>query len=292
MQPEKAESSSTTKKWLIGCGIGCGVVLLIVALLIVGGVLFVKDIVKGFEESEALEELLVERYGEAREFCPPPSGAIPAERIEAFLAARELTAEIRSELENDLTFLTDKSTEESADRPAGGVISKIKTGLGLVPQIADFLKTRNQALLDVEMGLGEYYFIYATAYYYWLQKPLTDGLPLQLSNDNEGFRMEDWDDEESREVRRDILLRRLNRLILPLLQNQYDQLVQESAGIDRAWEAALQQEIAALEADRYRIAWQDGMPEVISTSLEPFRTRFERHYSPVLNNLELSIDWN
>jgi len=290
MQPDKPESSSNTKKWLIGCGIGCGALIIIAALLIVGGVLFVKDIVKGFEESEALSDTLVERYGEIREYCPAPNGIIKAERIEAFIEVRELTSEIRSKLEADMSFLADKEEEEKEDKKSRSVITKIRTGLGLVPQLAGFMKARNQALLDVEMGLGEYYYIYTTAYYFWLEKPIEDGLPIQFSDNDEGFSIKDWDDDESREVRRDLLLRRLNRLILPMLQNQYDKLATEPTGTDEVWESVLKTEIEALEANRYRTPWQDGLPDFISSSLEPYRTRLEVQYSSILNNLEISLE--
>lgn len=292
MQPEKPGSSSSTKKWLIGCGIGCGAAVIIVALLAVGGVFFVKDIVKGFEESEALEEILVERYGAVREYCPFPTGTIKAERIEAFLEVRELTAEIRSKLEADLSILADEGETSDEKKSSGSVLAKIKSGLGMVTGIADFMKARNQALLDIEMGLGEYYYIYTTAYYFWLRKPLTVGLPIQFSENNEGFRVEDRDDEESREERRDHMLRRLNRLLLPMLQNQYDELTADPSGQNKIWETALEKEIDALEADRYRIAWQDGLPEIISASLEPYRACFEQLYSSVMNNLEITLDQN
>ena len=84
MDPNQPGKSSTTKKWLIGCGIGCGVIVVLSALLITGGVLYVRNLVEGFKDSEAMLETLTERFGSITEYCPEPDGRIPADRIEAF----------------------------------------------------------------------------------------------------------------------------------------------------------------------------------------------------------------
>jgi len=47
---------------------------------------------------------------------------------------------------------------------------RILAHLGIIPLMAEFVKTRNQALLDAGMGMGEYYFIYVVVYYPWLGK--------------------------------------------------------------------------------------------------------------------------
>ncbi len=78
MDPNQPGKSSATKKWLIGCGIGCGVIVVLAALLITGGVLYVRSLVEGFKDSEAMLEILTERYGRITEYCPEPDGRIPA----------------------------------------------------------------------------------------------------------------------------------------------------------------------------------------------------------------------
>ena len=61
MEQVKTKSSSSTKKWLIGCGIGCGAILLIVIILVMGGFFFIRNIVEGFKSSEVLMDTLVEQ---------------------------------------------------------------------------------------------------------------------------------------------------------------------------------------------------------------------------------------
>ena len=63
----------------------------------------------------------------------------------------------------------------------------------------------------------------------------------------------------------------------------------EASPDGEAWRRALAAEISALEADRFRIPWQDGLPEVLRQSLEPFRARLEASYSSMCNPLEIGM---
>ena len=291
MDPNRPQTTSSKKKWFIGCGIGCGAVIIIVVMLILSGVMFVKNIVKGFEESEAILDTLTERYGAVEEYCPEPDGAIRQARIEAFLKVRELMRPIRNELESAFNLFSkeDKSEDLEKEKPGVGAIGKIRTVFGMVPQVAEFLRVRNQSLLETGMGLGEYYYIYIYAYYLWLNKPMLDGLPFQIRGGDSGFNMQDWNDEDSQEIRRIIQIRRLQRLILPLLRNQYEKLQARGAESRlEKWRGILETEIKVLESDRFRMPWQDGLPEVIESSLKPFHQRLEEGYSRLLNSLELS----
>lgn len=287
MDSHEPSASSSTKKWLIGCGIGCAVVVLIAILLGLGGYLFIRNIVQGFEDSEAIMSMLTERYGRVEEYCPEPDGTLKSGRIEAFLAARDAILPLRERLEESLLILDEEGVERDEEKgPSGGVLQKIRVGFGLVPQIADFFKARNQALLDVEMGLGEYYHIYSVAYFSWLGKPVMDGPPFQIMGDGD---YRDWNDEESREIRRDMTLRRLHRMLLSMLENQYAKLI-ENPSMQEDWSRLLAGEIEAMKADRYRMIWQEGLPDVIISSLAPFRQRLEESYSPLMNALEIVFE--
>jgi hypothetical protein len=295
VQSNPNERSSTTRKWLIGCGIGCGVVIVIAALLITGGVFYVRSLVKGFEDSEALLETLTERYGRITEFCPDPGGRIPSPRIEAFLQARLDAEPVGAELARTLQLLSGEEDAAIDVESSGNVFQKIRMGIGLIPQVADFFKVRNQALLDAGMGMGEYYYLYTIIYFSWLGKPVLDGPFLELSGQNEEFRYRtpsmDQEDEEAREIRRDLTLRRLHRMLLPMLKNQYDKLTAESGPEPGgSWREALAAEIEALESDRYRLPWQDGPPEIIRSSLEPYRERLESSYNRWLNAIEITLE--
>jgi hypothetical protein len=197
----------------------------------------------------------------------------------------------REELERSFRILEEGGDERADDEESRSVFKRIKTGFGMIPQIADFYKSHVQALLDVEMGMGEYYYIYSIAYYSWLGKSVLEGPDLQIRGDDEGYRFRDWDEHESEEVRRDMTYRWLHRISLPMIQKQYETLT--AGDVPRAqigWRNALKAEIEAMESDRYRLLWQDGLPEVIKKSLEPYRQRFENSYSPLTNALEISLE--
>ncbi len=293
MNETETKSSSTTKKWLVGCGIGCAVIILILIVLGIGGYMFFKNLVGNFQVQEELMTTLTERYGEIRDFSPEPSGTIGPSRIEAFLSVRDAFAPSRDKLELSMKELQNRvgQSEVEVKKPKN-VFEMVKLGFGLVPQIAEFLKFRNQALLDAEMGMGEYTYIYAIAYFSWLKKLPEDGPDFEVTGEEDsGVRLSERDIEQMREERRDTMLRRLHRMLLPMLQNQLEKL--GSTGSSEAlseWKDRLEAEIQAMEEDRFRLPWEAGLPDVIKTSLEPYRDRLEQSYNAMTNPFELTIE--
>lgn len=291
MENVKRSSSSSTKKWLIGCGIGCGAIALIVIILVMSGFFFIRNIVQDFRSSDELMDTLVETFGEIEEYCPSPNGAIEPQRLEAFLAVREAMTPVREELEQSLRILQESDDEGLGEEERRSVFKKIKTGFGLISQIADFHRARIQALLEAGMGMGEYYYLYTVSYYSWLGKPILDGHDFQIRGDDEGFRFNDWDTEESDEIRKDMSLRWLHRIILPMLHNQHEKLTAgDVPEAQRQWQRVLEAEMEAMDSNRYRLVWQDGLPEVIRKSLEPFKQRLETSYSPLTNGMEIALE--
>lgn len=292
MNETETKSSSTTKKWLVGCGIGCAVIVLILIVLGIGGYMFFKNLIGEFQEQEELMEVLTERYGEMRDFCPEPEGSIGPSRIEAFLSVRDAFAPYQEKLEISMRELQDKvgQSEVEVKKPKN-VFEMVKLGFGLIPQIAEFLKFRNQALLEAEMGMGEYTYIYAIAYFSWLEKLPEDGPDFEVMEEGGGSRLGEMDLEEIREERRDSMLRLLHRNLLPMLQNQHEKLVARgSSDTQSEWKDLLEAEIRAMEEDRFRLPWEDGLPDVIKTSLEPYRERLEQSYNAMTNPFELTIE--
>ena len=289
----ETKSSNTTKKWLVGCGIGCGVIILILIVLGVGGYVFFKNLIGEFQEQEELMTTLTERYGEIRDFCPEPDGSIPFGRIEAFLSVRETSGPYREKLEASLRELQDRTGQAEIEvKKPRNIFEIVKLGFGMIPQIAEFMKYRNQALLDAEMGMGEYYYIYAISYYAWMKKLPEDGPDFEVMGPEEGeSRFGEREQEEILEERRDAMLRRLHRTLLAMMQNQRDKLL--AGGIAESqteWKNLLEEEILAMEEDRFRLPWEDGVPDVIDRSLRPYRDRLEQSYNPMTNMFELSIE--
>ncbi len=291
MNQPQAQSASTTKKWLIGCGIGCGVIIIIVVILIASGYFFIKNIVDEFKDTEAMTKVLTDRFGRIPDFCPNPEGTIHPERIEAFLSARDAFAPARERISRSMEALSQKKDMDDIEvgKPKS-VFTMVRLGFGIIPQAAEFIKMRNEALLEARMGLGEYYYIYTVAYYSWLGKSPEDGPGFQIVGPEEDEDFVTWEQEDSEEMRRERMLRRLNRMLLPMLRNQLNKLkAEEDTSAPGDWQQKLEGEIQALEEDRERLVWQDGLPSVIEASLRPYRDRLEASYNPLTNPLEMMI---
>ncbi len=281
----------STKNWFIGCGIGCGVLVVILLILLVLGFFFVKDIVYKFEETGELTNSLKDLYGEIEDYTPPADGRISYESMEDFLYVRESMATAREKLDHSISILDTVRKQEGGEevrRPGRG-LRTVKAAIGLIPGIGDFYTQRSQALLEVEMGLGEYMYIYILSYYSMLEKPPGDGPGFQLVQNDKEWNFDDWDREDNLEERNVKMTEKINLLILSMLKNQRPQLDSPATTpAEDEWRGAFLAEIQALENEVLRIPWQDGLPFVIEASFRPFLTRLENTYSPQTNILELA----
>jgi hypothetical protein len=152
--------------WLKGCGIGCGVAIGLIILLSVGGSIVM---MKPFFDAVEIRETLVERHGGVNDFTPWPDGGIPADRLDAFLHVRQALldhcAKIRAtDAGIEAMDRLDDQEKLGAREILGafGEASKSVFGMGTV--MGRFFHARNAALLEVDMSLGEYTYIYALAY--------------------------------------------------------------------------------------------------------------------------------
>lgn len=283
----------STKNWFIGCGIGCGVLVVILLVLLVLGFFFVKDIVYKFEETGELTNSLKDIYGEIEDYTPPADGRISYESMEDFLYVRESMATAREKLDHSISILDNVRKQESGEdvRRRGRGLQAFKAVIGLIPGIGDFYTQRSQALLEVEMGLGEYMYIYILSYYSMLEKPPGDGPGFQLVQNDKEWNFDDWDREDNLEERNVKMTEKINQLILSMLKNLLPQLDSPATtpGEDE-WRGAFLAEIQALESDVLRFPWYKSLPFVIEASFRPFLTRLENSYSPQTNILELAQD--
>jgi hypothetical protein len=282
----------SANKWLLGLGIGCGGLVVLGIIIAIFGYFFVRNMSQGFRDSQAMVKTLDDKYGRAESYVPDPRGGIGADRIEAFLAVREAMAPARKNLEESLGVLVQAQREREAQGgSATNAFQSVRTGLQMVPQIAEFFRSRAQTLLDKEMGVGEYTYLYVISYYSWLKKPPSDGPG--LGNVAVGLGRSEAPDRDALETNRDMILRRLHRTVLPMLENQLARLKSGRSGggrVDEKWAAALEAEVKAMNADRFRIPWQDGLPETLARQLQPSRERLEGAYSRLTNIFELAFE--
>jgi hypothetical protein len=288
---------STANRWLQGCGCGCGLFVLVLGFVVWGGYRLIRSVVENAQEAEAVMEQVREKHGRLSDFRPEPDGGLPPERMEIFLRVRELMAPARAETVHNFTLLSSQESEGASQVPGmlgrvlnwGTGILRIEAATDLVPQAIGFVGARGEALLEAGMGHGEYLYIYSIAYYSGLGKSPADGpaFPMFGDDDDQGSRGT-GDEFDVRESRRELVLVALNERLLPMLRRQLAAL-DESGRLRESnpWREQLAAEIAALEADRFRIPWRDGLPPVIEASLEPYRARLEASYSPLCNPLEV-----
>lgn len=272
------------KKWAIGCGCGCLVIVVVMVAVGYGGYLMVQRAVEQAEEIGRAVDDVRERFGEVRDYCPEPSGAIAADRVEAFLAVREAMAERRAELESTLSTLA--SGEQGEIAGPADVLAMIKAGTSIIPAIMGFLSNQAEAMLAQEMGPGEYAYIYSLSYYSWLGKDPGDGPPFQLQGD--GVHSGTANEERVRRERDERLRRGVNRTFRVMVANQLEAARAQAVEAD-PWLEQLEAEIGALTADPERLPWADGLPAPLASSLEPYRDRLEASYSPLCNPLEIEL---
>ncbi len=273
--------ASTGKKWAIGCGGGCLLMVIILGGIAAGGYVGIKNITERADDLEVHLDELDDRFGSLDTWTPPVDGTVDQATIQIFLAARE---DLRVQ-SIDLALVLE-TLEGDAN-----ALDKIRAGLKLVPSLLEFVGQRAAVLLKHDLHPGEYTYLYALAYYSWLGHDPGDGPGFSMDGDDEnesGFRWQVQDGDHDVHVDRGRRARRaLNDLMITWLRSQRDAL--DTAGADAAWAEALDGELARLQGDPERIAWEDGLPEQLEMSLAPYRDAIEDGYSELLNGLEVAV---
>ena len=297
------EERSQTSKWLIGCGIGCGVVILIGIILVISAYFVCRSTVQNFQQVESTQKELEDRYGAMEDFIPSPEGNIAAERIKIFLSVRDSMAASISQLDTTLSRLQALNDNQDGEESFWGVVGGIREGFGMIPHIAEFYLSRNNALLSLDMSPGEYYYIYVIAFYSYLDKSPDDGPGDQIYRSGRGFTIVSSDDEDEdeeswkKEMRGDVELgaaRRIRWKMIPILENQLNAIETNPSRYSWSWRNSLKSEINKLKDDRNRLPWQDKLPNQLKTSLYPFRQQLAESYNPITNIFEImqERDWN
>jgi hypothetical protein len=270
--------SNTTTKVLAGCAVGCLLIVLALGGLGWMGYRWARTAAEVVEAAERAEDRLEAEYGPVREFTPPADGGVSAERLEAYLAVRELMAPQRAALS--------ESVEGLAPTRDGGAVSGLRAaraGISMAPRMLEFARSRNEALLKIGMGPGEYTWIYWLTYHAWLGHPVDESLLkdiMEARSETDGsvqMHIDGMDFEYAE--------RQLRRDIQAMLRNLESALADDP---DRAELSGLVAgEIAAIDADPDRMPWADGLPGVFVVGLDPYCDRLEASYSPATNPFEL-----
>lgn len=213
----------------------------------------------------SLDEL-EQNLGESARYTPLESGAIPALRMEAFLEIRNslvLACEEYGPVQRAFETVDSLDPDSGAGWEETGSLVKVLAGatFEITPFLARYFELRNDALLYVNMGLEEYSYIYAMAYH---DELLSDHTRDQIFSNGDAL------SEEASAMLADCIRRQLSTM------DPTDPRRPE-----------IQQELARMDSDPWRLAWQDGLSASIGGSIDPYRDRLGDLFCSATAGLEM-----
>ncbi len=281
---------SKTKK---GLGIGCGAVLVLFMALLGGTVYFTTQMNREYKVVKELEEQLVAAHGPGNQLPAGHVGLPTPERMAVFLAVHQSTAEWRVKLETSFAEVLQRESE-SGDSGFGRLLQVLKASRDLAPVFSGFWTARNSALLESEMGIAEYKYLYCLFFYGDLGLDPSDGARDAgsfLAGMGAGGAMENTDDTIEAETERRLWIReQVNDLMLPLMQQAARAAAAADDPVVLAWAEDLQAEVRLMQDDQLRVPFAGAAPTVLAEVIAPFRNRLEASYSVTVNPVELIFE--
>ncbi len=255
------------KKWLVGCGVGCGAAVLLSILLTVGGSLYM---MQPFNKAVDARKALEAEYGTRDTYIPPVEG-ISADRLEIFLAVRHDLLPMCEEFRKiGESFAAMDELDKGGDEPSKGEIFKAMGGLtgsifGMVGNLGRFTELRNEALLGHGMSLGEYIWIYVLVYNSWLG---------EVPN-------RDFDGDA-----RGAMSSKEQKVLVAMVRRHAEALA--SAGM--AAEATLwEEEAERMKRSETGVPFKDGtLPEGLIRVFEPYSGKLESLYCEATSSFEMN----
>jgi hypothetical protein len=248
---------------------GCLPIFLIVAFTVASGIYFVTAKVR---DAKQVEQVLIDRFDWADKYTPPIDGSITPQRLESFIRVREA---VQTHCVDYQAILADvielESLEENQEISAGDKASRgiegIKSLFSAGPKMMKFSVARNKALLEENMGLGEYLYIYLTAY------------GEQLANESVSAYAKMDEAYVSRRARKEFT---------KILANQVTAL--EASGklsSDGNLITQLREEIEALSDGSRTSPWPNGPVGKARESFAPFQAQLSELYCSGIVKIEL-----
>ncbi|MDH3901725.1 MAG: hypothetical protein OEU84_07390 [Xanthomonadales bacterium] len=244
-------------------------ITLTIVFVVTSGIYFLTT---GVRDAKRVEQKLIDRFGWAEQYTPSPDGSISPQRIEAFIRIREALQADCDDYQAVLTSIAqlqqietdkDSSTSDAASTGLQGLKSAFSAG----PRMVKFSTNRNQALLNEEMGIGEYLYIYLTSY----------GEQLAKEPDSVFSKMEEaYVSERARKEFMQILSNQQLALQTNEFQSTYP-------GLD----GELQMEIDALKDGSHSAPWPNGPIGKARESLAPYQSKIDGLFCSGIVKIEL-----
>ena len=248
---------------------GCLLIVIALVFITASGVYFSTA---GIRDAKRLEQTLIDRYDWANNYTPSLDGAIPPQRVENFIRVRQAVQTQCLDYQAVLTSIAnldkiDSNQDTTAGEAASTGMEGFKSAFSAGPKMIKFSNTRNQALVNEEMGIGEYIYIYLTAY----------GQQLASEPDSPYSAMEEA-----------YLSPRARKEFIQILNNQLAALeasAQQASHTELA--DRLRQEIEALETGSQSSPWPDGSIGAARESLAPYQQEIAELYCSGVVKIEL-----
>jgi len=255
------EVKSKLKVWLI--------ISLTTIFVVSSGIFFLTS---GIRDAKRVEQILIDRFGWADQYTPSPDGSISPQRIEAFIRIREALQPDCVDYQAVLTSITqleqlETDQESSTTDAASAGLQGLKSAFSAGPRMVKFSTNRNQALLNEEMGIGEYLYIYLTSY----------GEQLAKESDSAFSNMEEA-----------YVSDRAKREFVQILSNQ--QLALQTSGLQSTYpglDKDLQAEINALKDGSHSAPWPNGPIGKAQESLALYQSQLTDLYCSGIVRIEL-----
>lgn len=285
--------SSTGKKWLLGCGIGCAAHIVLSLGLAGGGLYLYKDTLFGWRDANRARTELLRSTADGRPFVPTWNAEALANRVDAFLMVQTSTsspATVLVEILEDLRG-TGRDAASAGARPA-----RLWRGLRFVsrfgPRAADYVQIRARALLAAEMSQDEYFYLHSLIYHCWLEHDPASGIAelfTALRSADARFEFLSGDvvydpdtdpQDAARYHRRQVAARHRDWLAAMLAA-----ALEPPASRD--WADAIGAQQSLLEVRSDAVPWRGSVPAAWAAVLEPRRAVLEANWLVERNLFEL-----
>jgi len=277
--------ATTATKWFVGCGIGCIVMIFLLAGLAGGGFLCVRGMVRGFQAVEESQEALIAEYGSIADYFPSADGSIEGDRISRFISVRQALIPHQKRLEMKFDRIARHGHEQ--EKTVTKILQTIRGFSSIAPAIASYIEARNSTLLEQSMGIGEYIYLYMIIYHSWFgnepdDHPDIDNFIIHSEESGNGDGSDFNTNFDSEEIQQ-----RYRLLSVRFLENQIHAAESMRERQDPAWIASLDDEVHSLKEGIHVKLWQNGLPLRIRSSIEPYRTKLEQTYSATSNVFDI-----
>ena len=247
---------------------GCLTLLIILIFLGGSGIYFATEKIR---QAKRVEQTLIDRFDWAEKYTPAIDGSIPPQRIEGFIRVREAVQAHCANYQTVLKSVIDLEKLETDQASDGDKVSRgmksLKSIFSAGPKMVAFSKARNEALLAEGMGIGEYMYIYLTAY--------AEQLASESISQFSGM-------EESR------VSSRARKEFVQILTNQLNLLeTTDHEPFHQNLSIALREEIEALSSGKHSTPWPNGPVGVAPESLAPYQQTVANLYCSGIVKIEL-----